>query len=59
MKNKRNSTNVWPYKIVDGLKIRPVLFNGKSLGKGKFFAAQDEKGDLILRDGNPIPYKGI
>ena len=33
---------------LDGRVIRAVLFNGKSVGQGKFMAAAELSGELIL-----------
>ena len=45
-------------KTYEGKKIKPVLYVGTAVGHGRFIAAQDESGKLILdRGGKPIPYR--
>ncbi len=45
-------------KTYDGKKIKPVLYVGTAVGHGRFIAAQDESGKLILdRGGKPLPYR--
>ena len=47
-------------KTVDGKKIKPVLYVGTAVGHGRYIAAQDESGKLILdRGGKPLPYRAI
>ena len=39
-------------------KIKPVLYVGTAVGHGRFIAAQDGSGKLILdRGGKPMPYR--
>jgi hypothetical protein len=45
-------------KTYEGRKIKPVLYVGTAVGHGRFIAAQDESGKLILdRGGKPMPYR--
>ena len=45
-------------KTYEGKKIKPVLYVGTAVGHGRFIAAQDESGKLILdRGGKPMPYR--
>jgi len=48
------------FKTYEGRTVRPVLYVGTALGHGRYIAAQDESGNLVLdRDGKPIPYSDI
>jgi hypothetical protein len=45
-------------KTYEGKKIKPVLYVGTAVGHGRFIAAQDEGGKLIVdRGGKPVPYR--
>lgn len=45
-------------KAFEGKKIKPVLYVGTAVGHGRYIAAQDEGGKLILdHAGKPIPYR--
>ncbi|HEX6112819.1 MAG TPA: hypothetical protein VFZ10_10945 [Geminicoccaceae bacterium] len=47
-------------KTVDGKKVKPVLYVGTAVGHGRYIAAQDEGGKLIMgRDDKPIPFRDI
>jgi hypothetical protein len=47
-------------KTFDGKKVRPVLYVGTAVGHGRYIAAQDEGGKLIMgRDGKPIAFRNI
>ncbi len=47
-------------KIFEGKKVKPTLYVGTAVGHGRYIAAQDESGKLVLdRDGRPIPYRDI
>jgi hypothetical protein len=47
-------------KMYDGKKIKPVLYVGTAVGHGRYIAAQDEGGKLILdRGGKPVAYRVI
>jgi hypothetical protein len=52
---------IWQYKIVNGKKIRPILYNGKSAGLGKFMAGVFIDSNEVVCDSNgrAIPYKQI
>lgn len=47
-------------KIVDGKKIKPVLYVGTALGHGRYIAAQEESGKMIMgRDDKPVPFRDL
>lgn len=47
-------------KTFDGKKVKPVLYVGTAVGHGRYIAAQDEGGKLIMgRDNKPIPFRDI
>lgn len=47
-------------KTYQGKKIKPVLYVGAAVGHGRYMAAQDESGKMILdRDDKPVPYREI
>jgi hypothetical protein len=47
-------------KTFDGKKVKPVLYVGTAVGHGRYIAAQDESGKLIMgRDGKPIAFRDI
>lgn len=47
-------------KTFDGKKVKPVLYVGTAVGHGRYIAAQDEAGKLIMgRDNKPIPFRDI
>ncbi len=47
-------------KEYQGKKVKPVLYVGSYVGHGRYMAAQDEGGKLILdADKRPIPYADI
>lgn len=47
-------------KMLDGKKLKPALYVGNAVGHGRYIAAQDEGGKLILaRDGKPVPYRDL
>lgn len=47
-------------KTFDGKKVKPVLYVGTAIGHGRYIAAQDEGGKLIMdQDGRPIAYRDI
>ena len=47
-------------KVLDGKKVKPVLYVGTAVGHGRYIAAQDESGKLIMgRDDKPIPFRDI
>lgn len=49
-----------PAKMYDGKKIKPALYVGTAIGHGRYIAAQDESGKMILdRGGKPVPYRLI
>ena len=47
-------------KTFEGKKIKPVLYVGTAVGHGRYIAAQDESGKLIIgRDRQPIAFRDI
>jgi hypothetical protein len=47
-------------KTFEGKKVKPVLYVGTAVGHGRYIAAQDESGKLIMgRDGKPIAFRDI
>lgn len=47
-------------KTFDGKKIKPALYVGTAVGHGRYIAAQDESGKLIVgREGKPVAYRDI
>lgn len=47
-------------KLYEGKKVKPVLYVGTAVGHGRFIAAQDEGGKLVLdRENRPVPYREI
>jgi hypothetical protein len=62
-KSKNDPTARGPaqqFKTFDGKKIKPALYVGTGVGHGRYIAAQDEGGKLIVdREGKPIPYGDI
>lgn len=47
-------------KMFDGKKVKPVLYVGNAVGHGRYVAAQDEGGKLIIdRDGRPLAYRDL
>lgn len=52
-------TVVQKVRIYNGKIVKPVLFNGRSAGMGKYFAAQID-GQLVCdSSGKPLKYKGV
>lgn len=44
---------------LDGKLVKPVLYNGRAVGHGKFFAASID-GELLLDEtGKPIPIREV
>jgi hypothetical protein len=47
-------------KTFEGKKVKPVLYVGTAVGHGRYIAAQDEGGKLIMgRNGQPIAFRDI
>jgi hypothetical protein len=47
-------------KTFDGKKVKPALYVGTAVGHGRYIAAQDEGGKLIMdREGRPVAYRDI
>ncbi len=47
-------------KTFEGKKVKPVLYVGSAVGHGRYIAAQDESGKLVLgADGRPVAYRDI
>lgn len=47
------------YKYYQGKEVFPVLFDGRSVGKGSYMSAQDKQGNLILVNDKPVVYKQL
>ncbi|HET6518246.1 MAG TPA: hypothetical protein VFG47_00285, partial [Geminicoccaceae bacterium] len=49
-----------PDKTFEGKKVKPVLYVGTAVGHGRYIAAQDEGGKLVMdRDGRPIAFRDV
>ena len=47
-------------KTFEGKKVKPVLYVGTAVGHGRYIAAQDESGKLIMgHDSRPIAFRDI
>lgn len=47
-------------KTFDGKKLKPTLYVGTAVGHGRYIAAQDESGKLVVdRDGKPYAYRDL
>jgi hypothetical protein len=47
-------------KTFDGKKVKPVLYVGTAVGHGRYIAAQDEGGKLIMgREGKPLAFRDV
>ena len=47
-------------KTFNGKKVKPVLYVGSALGHGRYVAAQDEGGKLIMGEGDkPVAFSDI
>lgn len=47
-------------KTLDGKKVKPVLYVGTAVGHGRYIAAQDEGGKLVMgHDGRPVAFRDI
>ncbi len=47
-------------KTFEGKKVKPTLYVGTAVGHGRYIAAQDEGGKLVLdRIGKPVAYRDI
>jgi hypothetical protein len=47
-------------KTFEGKKVKPVLYVGTAVGHGRYIAAQDEGGKLIMgHEGKPIAFRDI
>lgn len=47
-------------KAFEGKKVKPVLYVGTAVGHGRYIAAQDEGGKLVMdRDGRPFAFRDI
>ena len=57
---RHGSKTTWDYKVVNGVEVQPVLYNGKSIGQRKLMAAITKGGELIrASDGSVRSYKSI
>jgi hypothetical protein len=47
-------------KTFEGTKVKPTLYVGTAVGHGRYIAAQDEGGKLVVdRGGKPVAYRDI
>ncbi len=47
-------------KSLAGKKVKPVLYVGTAVGHGRYIAAQDEGGKMIMdRNGKPVAFRDI
>ena len=47
-------------KLHEGRKIKPVLYVGTAVGHGRYIAAQDESGKLVVdRASRPLPFRAV
>jgi hypothetical protein len=47
-------------KTFDGKKVKPVLYVGTAVGHGRYIAAQDEGGKLIMgAENKPVAFRDI
>ncbi len=47
-------------KTHQGKKVKPALYVGTAIGHGRYIAAQDEAGKLIMgRDGKPLAFRDL
>ena len=47
-------------KTWEGKKVKPALYVGTAVGHGRYMAAQDEGGKLVLdREGKPLAFRDI
>ena len=47
-------------KTFNGKKVKPVRYVGNAVGHGRYMAAQDEAGKLVLGDaGKPVAYADL
>ena len=62
-KSKNDPTARGPaqqFKTIDGKKVKPTLYVGTAVGHGRYIAAQDESGKLVVgREGKPLAYRDI
>jgi hypothetical protein len=47
-------------KTLEGKKVKPVLYVGTAVGHGRYIAAQDEAGKLVMaQDGRPVAFRDL
>lgn len=47
-------------KTFQGKKVKPALYVGTAVGHGRYIAAQDDSGKLIVgNDGKPVAFRSI
>lgn len=56
---KVGSSKKGPVKVrkFNGQVVKPCLFNGRDAGGGKYMAAVDGSGNLVVQNGRPIQYR--
>lgn len=46
-------------RMLDGKKVMPVLYNGRALGHGKYFAGAINEIMILDEQKKPVPYNKI
>jgi len=56
--SSRNS-NSGTKRFWNGVECKPILYDGRNVGKGKLMAAECNKEIVFDNSGRPIPYKSL
>lgn len=46
-------------RVVDGKRVLPVLYNGRAVGHGKYFAASIDGQLMLDADGKPLKFRQV
>lgn len=46
-------------RMLDGKKVIPVLYNGRAVGHGKYFAAEVDGKFILDANGKPMEFKQV
>lgn len=46
-------------RTVDGKVVKPVLYNGRANGHGKYIAAEVDGKFVTDKNGKPLPFKSV
>lgn len=46
-------------RMLDGKEVKPVLYNGRGIGHGKYFAASIDGQLLCDKDGKPFLFREV